>query len=72
MSKDFIVSITPGKCPKCYSSKTTTQGDGFVCLKCGETWSQIDENFAKGMMPDYEEGRAVTFRKTEGSKDLNE
>lgn len=69
--KDFIESIEPGRCPHCYATKTKTQGNGFVCLECGGTWSQSDVNLAKGMQGDSDEVEAAIFRKTKGSEDID-
>jgi hypothetical protein len=70
-NQNFIESIEPGICPYCYSSKTKTQGNGFACLECGETWSQSDVNLAKGMQGDSDKVEAAIFRKNKGSEDID-
>jgi uncharacterized Zn ribbon protein len=73
MSKSFIQSIDPGTCPNCYSDNTRAQRGGAYCLDCGEEWSESDANFAKSMLPENsDEAEAATYRKTLGSKPLND
>jgi transposase-like protein len=67
---DFIESIEPGDCPSCYSTNVTTKRGGFVCKNCGNEWTEADENFAKGMTPEWEEGQAALYRKLGGKENL--
>ena len=71
MSKNFIESVEPGRCPACYGTEVTTQSRIFICRECGEQWSQSDVNLAKGMQGDSDEVEIAIFRKTKGSEDID-